>query len=317
MRISAGDPVAAAVRTGAAGAALLRGGWFTGVEPADDSATGLRLICFPYAGGGASAFRGWAPHLGAHVQVIPVLPPGRGLRLHEAPYTAVAPLVRDLADALVAQRLTDDYAVFGHSMGALIGYEVCCELRRRGRAGPRHLFVAASRAPHFYGDRTAPLLPGGELREVVRDLGGLGPDEAVGGAYLERRLPVLRADLGMCAGYRWTPREPLDCPVTAFVAAGDPVAAPGQVEAWREYVTGSFVRRDVPGGHFFLLGAARARLWRELRRDLARYGPSGAADATGTFPAPGPRPSHGPRSSRGPCLDPGSGPGPDHPAKDL
>ncbi|MFW6695376.1 thioesterase II family protein [Streptomyces sp. MAR4 CNX-425] len=291
--VPAAAPAGAAVAPGRTGAGPppLRGGWFAGVEPADDGAAALRLVCFPYAGGAASAFRGWAPHLGGHVQVVPVLPPGRGLRLGEAPYTAMEPLVHDLADALLGQGLADDYAVFGHSMGALVAYEVCCELRRRGAAGPRHMFVAASRAPHFYGGGGGALLPAGELRKVVGDLGGLGPGGGVGDAYLERRLPVLRADLGMCEGYRWTPREPLDCPMTAFVAGGDPVARPAEVEAWREYAAGSFVRRDVPGGHFFLLGAARPRLWQEMRRDLARYRAPGAAADTGPLPARRPGPS--------------------------
>ena len=228
----------------------------------------LPLICIPYAGGTPSIFRGWARALGPAVEVIPVLLPGRGLRGREQPYTAMRPLVEDLATAIAARELARDYALFGHSMGALVAYELACELRRRGHAEPQHLFVSGSKAPHLYGDRRDHLLGDPQLCQLVRDLGGLGPDEQTGEAYLQRRLPVLRADLTVCERYRWTPRSPLRCPMTALGAPDDPIATAPQIEAWREHTTGSLLRRDVPGGHFYLLGPARAQLLAELNREL-------------------------------------------------
>ncbi|MEE1942547.1 alpha/beta fold hydrolase [Streptomyces sp. TRM 70361] len=250
----------------------------TPVAAAPDAAR-TRLVCLPYAGGTPSAYRGWDGHLGDRVRVVPVLLPGRGLRLHEAPYTRMVPLAADLATALTAHGITGrpgGYALFGHSMGALLAYEVACVLRERGEPGPRHLFVSGSRAPHLYGDRADHALADDGLRRFVRDLGGLGGTDpgGVGGAYLERRLPVLRADLTVCDTYRWRPRGPLGCPMTAFSASDDPLAGPGEVEAWRAYTTGSFLRRHLPGGHFFLLREApRLRLLRELRSETDRFGP--------------------------------------------
>lgn len=229
-----------------------------------------RLICFSYAGGGPSVYHAWARHLGEHVQVVPVLLPGRGTRLRESPYTAMRPLVDDVATAIVECALAADYALFGHSMGALVAYEVGCELRRRGAGEPRHLFIAGSRAPHQYGDPAAPLLPDDDLRRAVRDLGGLGADEEIGDVYLTRRLPALRADLDVCRTYRWTPRPPLNCPVTAYGASDDPLASPAQVDAWRDYTVGSFLRRRLTGGHFFHLGPAQAALLADLRREMDR-----------------------------------------------
>ncbi|MFB7657268.1 MULTISPECIES: thioesterase II family protein [unclassified Streptomyces] len=257
--------------------------------PAPDPATApLRLVCFPHAGGTASAFRDWQEPLGRHVAVVPVQLPGRGLRVRETPYDTMEPLAEAVADALTAHRLAHDYALFGHSMGALLAYEVACALRRRGLPGPRHLFVSGSRAPHLYGDRADHALPDDALREVIRDLGGLGDEDALGAAYFDRRLPVLRADLRACERYGWRPRPPLDCPTTAFSATADAIAPPQMVEAWRPYTSGSFLRHHLTGNHFFLTGGpSRARLLAHIGSELGAARPTphrkATREATWTF----------------------------------
>ena len=259
-----------------------RGGWFP--EPAsagadrESTATGPYLVCLPYAGGTASVYRDWQRELadlGWPGRVVPVLLPGRGPRLHEAAYTAIRPLAEALAQALISRGFTSDYALFGHSMGALLAYEVARALTLAGEREPRHLFVSGSRAPHLYGDRTDHTLSDDALFRLVDDLGGLGPEPSVGSAYFTRRLPALRADLRACDEYRWRPSTPLSCPVTAFSGAGDQLAPESAVEAWRPYTAGSFLRRHLEGGHFFVNGPARSRLLREVRAQLGtpRSGP--------------------------------------------
>ncbi|OEV02442.1 thioesterase II family protein [Streptomyces oceani] len=230
------------------------------------------LLCLHYAGGTAATYRQWGQALGDRVRVVPVQLPGRGTRLGEEPYDSVAPLAADLATSLATHGLTRDYALFGHSMGALLAYELACELRDRGTEEPRHLFVSGSRAPHLYGDRTDHRLSDPELRALIQELGGLGHvEETIGTAYFRRRLPILRADLRMCDTYRWRPRPPLGCRMTAYSATEDPIASTTEVEAWRAYTSSSFVRRHFPGGHFFLSDdPARARLLRDLRGELNR-----------------------------------------------
>lgn len=278
----------AQARAGALADRSAGGPWFPGATP--DPAADVRLVCFPHAGGTPSVYRDWHEQVGDHVQVVPVLLPGRSFRLGEPPRREMGPMAADIAAALVDQRLADRYAMFGHSMGALLAYEVACELRERGAAEPVHLFVSGSRAPHFYGARIGAELTDDDLLALVRDLGGLagaGVDPRGGGAPFARRLPVLRADLAACERYRWTPRRPLACPITAFSAAGDDIAPPAQVDEWREYTYGSTLRRHVRGGHFYLTGPDRAALLRELRRELRPHAarrPRGRAHTTGRTP---------------------------------
>lgn len=239
--------------------------------PAADPDRALRLICFPHAGGTPSLYHDWPGLLDPAVQVVPVLLPGRGLRSHQQPASVLGPLVREIVEALIGAGHTDRFAMFGHSMGALLAYEVACALRERGLPEPEHLFVSASKAPHLYGAAAGWPTNDTDLRRMVGELGGLGPDEEMGLAYLERRLPVLRADLRLCAQYEWTPRTPLNCPMTAFSADGDPVATPAQMEAWREYTAHSLLRRHLPDGHFYLNHeAGRSALLRFVRADLDR-----------------------------------------------
>lgn len=254
-----------------------RAAWFpAGAE--DPAGPALRLICFAHAGGTPSLFRDWPARLAGVATVVPALLPGRGVRLRETPYNSMPALVTAVADAIEERALThDDYAFFGHSMGALLAYETGCELRRRGLGEPAHLFVSASRAPQLYGERQDHLLDDAELRNQLRSLGGFGSTgarteggaaEAVADGYWRRRLPALRADLAACETYRAPRRVPLSCPVTAVSAEADPIATESQVAAWEGTTSGPFTRIHLPGGHFYLTGRGRTALLRELRTRL-------------------------------------------------
>ncbi|WP_409186646.1 thioesterase II family protein [Amycolatopsis sp. VS8301801F10] len=219
--------------------------WLPGFSGKTDAA--VRLVCLHHAGGTASTYEGWQRPLAEVAQVVPVLLPGRGRHRPARPYTNLEPLVSDLATTLIEHGLADRYALFGHSMGALLAYELSCRLRDRGHAEPLHLFVSGSRAPHLYGT---------DARLFALDTGGCAS-------------AVLRADLAVCDSYAWTPRRPLCCPVTAFRGSDDPLATAAHVEAWRSYTEGSLVVREFSGGHFFLAGAARPRVLHAVRAELA------------------------------------------------
>ncbi|HYM62407.1 MAG TPA: alpha/beta fold hydrolase [Thermoanaerobaculia bacterium] len=216
------------------------------------SASRADVFCFPFAGGGASYYRAWAPKAPASITLRPVQLPGREERMGEAPFDRMPRLVEALADGL-ARDLDRSYALFGHSMGALVCYELAQELRRRGERLPAHLFVSGAPAPHL-----APLvvpiydLPGERFYAEIRRFGGL-PDEVWRSEELLALLmPRFRADLAVTGTYAYTERPPLDCPITAFGGEEDETVSLASIEGWREHTVKAFRRELFPGGHFFL-----------------------------------------------------------------
>jgi medium-chain acyl-[acyl-carrier-protein] hydrolase len=215
-------------------------------------APGVRLFCFPHAGGPASAFFPWWKSSPDEIEVWGVQLPGREDRLREPCLRRMAAVVDALLSA-IEPLLDKPWAFFGYSMGALVAFE----LSRRLRAGkgllPRHLFVAARAAPQL----AQPLPPLYTLAEAdfIRQLQvrhqGL-PDVIVNNAELRAIfLPILRADLELTETYVPSPEEPLCCPITA-IGGRDDIIPELALAAWAEHTTARFRVCLVAGGHFFL-----------------------------------------------------------------
>jgi medium-chain acyl-[acyl-carrier-protein] hydrolase len=226
------------------------------------------MFCFPYAGGGASIYRGWAGALPSDVEVCPVQLPGRESRLREQPFDRLAPLIAAAADAL-APHFGRPFVFFGHSMGAMIGFELARELRRRGRPLPLHLFVAGRRAPQLPA-REEPIhdLPDEEFFDKLRELNGT-PEEVLQHAELMRLLsPILRADFAVNETYEFTLEEPFDLGISAFGGLGDADITREDLTGWQDHTRGRFRLRMLPGDHFFL-HSARDMILEATARDLA------------------------------------------------
>lgn len=227
----------------------------------------LRMFCFPYAGGGASIYRGWASGLPPDVEVCPVQLPGREGRLREKPFEAALPLVQAIADAL--DGLLDlPFVFFGHSMGGLLSYELAHELARRGRPRPLHLFVSGRRAPQV-PSREEPIhaLPEPEFIAKLRELNGT-PEEVLQHEELMRLLiPILRADFAVNETYEYLAREPLDAGISAFGGLGDEEVTREDADAWRSQTRARFRLRMLPGDHFFV-HSAKDMILEAVARDL-------------------------------------------------
>jgi medium-chain acyl-[acyl-carrier-protein] hydrolase len=239
--------------------------WITRPRPVPRAE--LRLFCIAHAGGGASAFRGWADALPAEVEVCPVQLPGRENRVAEPGFDRLAPLVQTLADVFESFR-SAPFALFGHSNGALIGFELARELRARGRPGPVHLFASGRRAPDLPSDRPITHhLPDDEFLAELQTLGGLPQQLLEHRELLELLLPTLRADVAIHETYEFREQAPLDCPITAYGGLSDPRVSREQLQAWRRHTSGPFLARLFPGGHFYLQDDRPAFL-RTLYTDL-------------------------------------------------
>ena len=235
--------------------------------PRPNPAAKVRLFCFPYSGAAANVYYPWAETLPSSWELCPVQLPGRGSRMAEPLAVRLTPQVEALAAGLTPY-LDKPFAFFGHSMGALIGFDLTRALRRAGGPQPVHLFVSGHEAPQL-PDRNPPLhaLPEAELLDKLRELNGT-PEEVLRHPELrELLIPILRADFAVCETYAYRPEPPLDCPLSAYSGLGDDYVTREELDAWRNQTTGRFSIRMFPGDHFYL-NTARPYLLQALAREL-------------------------------------------------
>lgn len=213
----------------------------------------VRLFCFPYAGGGASIFRTWQGSFPSFIEVCPVQLPGREYRLTETAFSQLDPLIEALAAALLPY-LNMPYAFFGHSMGAVISFELVRYLRRiRHDRLPIHLFVSAHRAPQCPPtDPPTYHLPDPEFIEELRRLEGTSEEVLRNEELLQLLLPLLRADFALVQQYTYRQEEKLNLPITAFGGLYDESVPQHTIGAWQEQTSRAFRQRFFPRGHFFL-----------------------------------------------------------------
>ena len=194
-------------------------------------------------------FRAWAAPLAPAIELWSVTLAGRASRTGEPFAREWAPLIDELATA-VAENVTSPVALFGHSLGALLAFEIARELSDRD-LDVAHLIVSGRAAPN--GDRSYAVPPGDKelLRDVDAVYGGVPDAIHTAPELLEYFVPILRADLELASAYVFRPGTPLTCPVTALTGADDPTVTWDQLQPWREQALADFDARSFPGGHFY------------------------------------------------------------------
>lgn len=240
----------------------------------------LTLFCLAHAGGSAQPFRRWNAVLSGGARVVPLELPGHGIRFHEPVLDTLDLMVAELLRAVRAGAPAR-YAIFGHSLGALLGYELARALVAAGHAPPEALLVAARNGPaEPLSHRPIHALPDQAFIAALERLGGM-PQSVVDQPGLTRAyLPVLRADLRVAETYARRSGPPGDFPIAAFAGRRDPLTDPQAMLGWARETTATFDLALVPGGHFFLDGPdLPAALAGYVSRLVDRRQPPGAADA--------------------------------------
>ncbi|WP_033290193.1 thioesterase II family protein [Amycolatopsis jejuensis] len=218
---------------------------------------GTRLVCLPHAGGTASFYLNWAADLDADSDVLAVQYPGREDRLAEQGPDDIPELARLIADA-VAGIAQVPLVLFGHSLGALVAYEVARELEQRHHVRVAHLVVSGRAAPSEPVTGDVHLRDDAGLVSELDRLGGVGTEVLRSPAAREVFLPAIRADFRLAETHRPTAGASLQCPVTAVFGTEDTEVDLRQARKWAAHTTGPFAVHSFPGGHFYLLEHRKA-----------------------------------------------------------
>lgn len=225
--------------------------WFLPLRPGKRGL--IRLICFPYAGGGSASFRPWARLMPEEIELVCLQMPGREARIVEPPRTDISTLVAEIVHALGKLPVMPT-AFFGHSLGSLIAYEVA-NVVQGSTSAPRKLLLSGCSPPHVRKDEKdeEPIwqLPDDAFLEKIRELNGT-PEEVLSNLeMMDLVMPILRADFRLAEGIDMTPRQ-LPIPICAFGGKEDPEASEDDIREWKHYSSTAFNYRMFPGDHFFI-----------------------------------------------------------------
>jgi surfactin synthase thioesterase subunit len=228
----------------------------------------LTLVIFPHAGGSASYFFAHSAGLAPVAKTYVVQYPGRQDRHRESLLTDIDAFVDRIAP-LVASGRHGQLVLFGHSMGAVIAFEVARRLDAQGGADLAGLVVSGRRGPTIVREDSVHLRSDEGILAEVRRLDGSPWDETTNELW-QMALPAIRADYTAIETYRYRPGLPLACPVTAFVGGSDPRVSPEDADTWRLHTSAAFQLRRFPGGHFYLT-SDRPRVVAALRDELTAF----------------------------------------------
>lgn len=232
-----------------------RTSWLRMLSARDSRRVTVRLVCFPYAGGGASVYRPWSPLLPADVELWSVQPPGREERLFEPAHYRMDDLISAVERELTALPELPT-AFFGHSLGAVTAWETTRRLSSSSQE-VMHLFVSGCRAlPELHRDRRdLHDLSDEALIEEIRRMNGT-PDEVLANLDLMRLLlPSFRADYRVLSDYLYQDSGRIPFPVTVYGGRDDPAVEFADLAAWSTIVHRPVEPIVLPGDHFFLNGA--------------------------------------------------------------
>ena len=221
--------------------------------PIPREAATVSLVCFPFAGAGIAAFAAWARMLDPRIELHIASLPGRDRRIREPHETRQSVVVGALSEA-VSQLADRPLLLMGHSLGALIAFEVARSLRAAGGPQPKHLVISGRRGPRI-PDHRPPIsnLPDDAFVSAMSSrYGGIPKILLQEPELLARFLPSLKADMTLYEQYQYRPEPPLAVPISAWCGQSDPGVSPEALEAWQQETTADFSMRWFSGEHFYL-----------------------------------------------------------------
>lgn len=226
-----------------------------------------KLLCIPYAGAGASKFSGWQKAIGNNIEILPVQLPGRENRIQEQCMTDCEKVVECIIEELLPIINGYEFAVFGHSMGAIIGYELVKELQRRYNLCAKFFFVSASYLKHENEKEYISRIDENSFIEAVQKYGGISEEMLKHAEFKEYFVNILRNDFALIENYIINDHEKaIHVPIRTYAGKNDEIILNEHIKAWREYTDLEYSSRIFDGGHFFI-----SEFKQEICNDISEY----------------------------------------------
>ena len=217
----------------------------------------VKLFCIPYAGGSAVIYNRWKQYLQAGIELRPIELAGRGRRIQETPYHNWSEAVEDIFGIIKDEIYESRFMLFGHSLGALLTYELAQLIRKNGLPRPDHVFFSGSGAPHLRDKKNYHLLGDEEFKDKVLRLGGTPRELFDHPELIDMFVPLLKNDFMLAEAKSFLGVTPLQDDITVLLGKEDDLTAE-QCEEWRRYTQRSCQLRYFKGGHFFINDETRA-----------------------------------------------------------
>jgi surfactin synthase thioesterase subunit len=213
----------------------------------------MKLFCLPYAGGSAALYMKWKSFLHPSIHIVPIELAGRGKRLSEPFYSDIEQAVHDLYEKIKGELDELPYALFGHSMGGLLAFELAHKIQLQGHIAPTIIFLSGKNPPHSQNQRDIHHLPNKELINEIFKMGGTPKEILQHDELVEMLIPILRADFTLVENYRYNKRkEILDCDLVVMNGREDGLTQDSDMKEWSRYTKREMRTYHIDGGHFFI-----------------------------------------------------------------
>ncbi|CAM4252711.1 thioesterase II family protein [Bacillus mobilis] len=236
----------------------------------------MKLICIPAAGGTAAAYWKWKQYLHPSIELVPVELSGKGSRFSQPLYENVEEAVCDILSSIRKDISDSAYAVFGHSMGAMLAFELLYKLEESGFNLPICSFFSGKNPPHQVTHKNRHLLNDEEFWHEVRGIGGTPEEVLVNPEVRELFSPILRRDFKLVDTYKFTPdRDTISCPFVVMNGHKDNLISTEKMKEWALYSGCKTDLYDFKGDHFFIFDYSKEvlkiinqHLLRDIRLDI-------------------------------------------------
>ena len=232
----------------------------------------VRLYCFSYSGGSAASYLPWQEDLEPDIEICAVQLPGRGARAGEKPYSSLPTLIETLAQIIAKHSASEDklpFAFFGHSLGAIVAFEVARYCKRHYFPMPRRIFVSGCDAPqHRSPCKNLHKLSDSDLIDALKDYNGTPPEILEHRELMDLVLPAIRADFSLGETYRYLPSHPLNIPITVLAGKLDEHILLEELQEWRKETTNECRVQWFEGDHFYI-NAEKQGVLEVLKAELA------------------------------------------------